>query len=171
MTLPNRTEQENAGRNIPRRGRVKSALLSLVLAPPIAGFLLGLMALPVNFIYPLHPSIGFNEDLLAGAFAYTFGALFVGPPVALVALLIGWIFFPRGDVIPLGDVLLCVLLALLCGGVILAMLNGGFAKLSDLPAVAMIFIIVAIPVLASAALCWRITRRWHSPLPTLEPFS
>lgn len=102
--------------------------------------------------------------LTRGGFASAARALVATPAIVVIALLIGWFFLTRENMITFRAVLASVLPVLLCGGVIRAMTDG-FAQLPNIPFVAVIFTIVAITVLSGAAFCWRITRRWHSPEP------
>ncbi|KAF0229554.1 MAG: hypothetical protein FD175_1892 [Beijerinckiaceae bacterium] len=145
-----------------RSGRIKSALFLMLVGLPLAGFLLGVMAVPVQLFDLPGASTGVGTKVFGAGFVFALFSFLGSAPVAMLAIAIGGIFLARGNVIALRSLLLALAITLAVCGLVLSILTGALVRLSNIPGVLAAFVSVAIPLLASAAICWRITRRWHS---------
>lgn len=149
-------------KNALRSGRIRSALVLVLIGLPLAGFLLGVMAVPVQLFDLPGTSTGVGAKIFGAGFVFALFSFLASAPVAMFAVAIGRIFLARGDVIALRSLLLALAIALAVCGLVLSILTGALVRLSNMPGVLAAFVSVAIPLLASATICWRITRRWHS---------
>ena len=143
------------------RGRCIAVLVSAIIGPPIAGFVLGCMGiLSVLISEPAQ----FQTATLALPFWLALLAPMIGSPIALVSGSVGILFGLRVKVIKLNWVLLITLVGLTIGIWVLQ-LGGNALRGGTSEANALLFFVAkfSVPALVSAALCWRWLRSFHSP--------
>jgi hypothetical protein len=150
------------------RGRIKSFALSALLGPPVAGAFWGLWGVASAIV--TQPA-GLTGDMASTPISLALFAIPFGIPFAVPVGLLGLWLFRSKPIMPMWSFLLVALVSTL--------LLAWFFWLPPAPSSASVFnrhlaldympfflrdfgpIMVA--ALLSAAIFWRITRRWHSP--------
>jgi hypothetical protein len=143
--------------------RLLAVFISALLGSIAVGFIYGCIAIAVSLFLD-----GFQIGFLRAPFFYAVVAPFIAGPIGFIIGFIGMFLFRRQRAIKLAWILGLTIAGWIVVALLLTCFVGPDANhsLRDKNLERLRELSAFFSVLVSAAICWRITKRWHSPEPS-----